>query len=550
MASNQVAVPRNSEFQSPRRKVYVAGLFDTSSYESWTPSEILEVAVDLINDHEDGWFDDVLDDGTELVLSFANSGCDPEMSLPAYWNLRTKWNEEETEEADLSRSTPRVHGVVGCRCSDATAIVARVAGLESIPMVSPVSSAADLSNPVKYPSFFRLVGPDDERGEVGALVSLLRKMEWEWVSVLATNTKYARDMMRDFSSLWVGDHAASGGDSAWVGKVVYSHTIELNANDTVNEESVHRALNGAPKNNPSASSRVILLLAHHQHAYPILKIARNAHFQPDTTWVGADWLGTEASSKHLPRYPNGIGASWMPEIPGYLGVLPYRSQNDVYKDFLGRLQASQQSRGLPPVDYMDYYAEMIVDSLLALAQALSRVSHEHRGDGQAVLKELLKLKFTGLSGPVSFTAEGDRANPKYSVLNWNSTNGATEVGTIGTTLNSTNIRMEDICWPESLGCGLSNAPSEKYPEPPKPQDPLLPTWAWATIIAAIVVAMVLTGVIFLRRDRRINKQKTHDEYFKEHQEVAEAKRDIKANIERKEEEIDEMRKKLAKLEDQ
>mmetsp|Transcript_8028 Transcript_8028/g.23887 ORF Transcript_8028/g.23887 Transcript_8028/m.23887 type:complete len:792 (-) Transcript_8028:344-2719(-) len=520
------------------RAVYVATLFDTSNLK-WAP-EIFNFAVDLINDHEDGWFDDILDDGTYLETTISNSGCDPHVALPAYWKLRTEWGDP-------------LHGVVGCRCSGASATVARVAGLESVPIVSPTSSDSDLSDADRgFNSFSRLVGPDDERGQVGALVRLLRSMGWDRVSVLATDKTYTLSLATAFGSAWVGDHSAEevkgGGGAngtataatteAWVGEVAFSHTIALGNDGKIDEESVRRALRSVPVDNPHRNSRVILLLAHHEHAYPILKIAGEEGFQKDTIWIGTDgWTDVPP--------PDG-GSSWMPDIPGYLGLVPFRNQDDRYKGFLRRLQVFQRANNRTVTPHLpDYRAEVLVDSLLALVMALSNVAPRDRSDGRAVLTALRELSFAGLSGSVAFTTEGDRANPRYSVMNWQNRREAkwTEVGTIGTSLDSSQVRLEDICW-AVRGCGIPIAPSDK---PPIPQTSVptskLPSWVW--VIISILAASVVAGIYLyfrLRRSRQMIR-----EYFEEHMEVAEAKRNIENEIEQREEDIEGLKKRLSYL---
>ena len=103
---------------------------------------------------------------------------------------------------------------------------------------------------------------------------------------------------------------------------------------------------------------------------------------------------------------------------GYIGVVPHRDFNaPVYKDFLGRLQAKQMREGRTVMTNLpDSAADRTVDSVLALAKALSSVSPEQRRNGTAVVDALRALKFEGVSGTVEFDENGDWANPKYSVL--------------------------------------------------------------------------------------------------------------------------------------
>eukprot|EP00567_Pseudictyota_dubia_P002061 CAMPEP_0197465518 /NCGR_PEP_ID=MMETSP1175-20131217/64580_1 /TAXON_ID=1003142 /ORGANISM="Triceratium dubium, Strain CCMP147" /LENGTH=917 /DNA_ID=CAMNT_0043001535 /DNA_START=549 /DNA_END=3302 /DNA_ORIENTATION=- len=457
--------------------VYVAGLFDTVNFD-WG-RELFDFTVGLINDKTDGWFDDILDDGTTLVTVVEDAGCDPKVALPAYWDLKTEWGHP-------------LHGVVGCRCSSASTAVARVAALEGVPVVSPASSSARLSDAEEFSSFFRLVGPDDERGQVGGLINLLRTMGWDRVTVLQTDTAYTSDLATSFGNAWVGYHESdeTTGATSWTGEVAYSHTIGLNADGSLDEDSARTALASVPTSEPRINSRVIVLLAHDQHAYPLLRLAQESNFQPDTIWVGtAAWAG------RTPPQEQGL-------LPtGYIGLEPFRNQDAVYQDFLERLQGEQAIQGREVMSELpDYAAETMHDSLIALTMALSRVKPEDRDNGEKVLSALRDVSFSGLSGPVSFTAEGDRANPRYGIVNWQ--NGEwKEVGEASPNLNGTSVRLSEICWAES-GCGLPAAPSEKYPVPP----PKLPVWVWVVIPVCIVVAMAL-GFRYWRSHKKKNMLK-------------------------------------------
>jgi hypothetical protein len=87
-------------------EVYIAGLFDTESYD-WG-LEIFNFTVSLINNHTDGWNDDIFDDGTFLKWRIADTACDASAAARAYWGLRTE-----------NGGVP-MHGIVGARCSGAS----------------------------------------------------------------------------------------------------------------------------------------------------------------------------------------------------------------------------------------------------------------------------------------------------------------------------------------------------------------------------------------------------------------------------------------------
>jgi hypothetical protein len=91
-------------------------------------------------------------------------------------------------------------------------------------------------------------------------------------------------------------------------------------------------LSGVPVDDPITNSQIILVLAHNQHAYPILKIAALSEFQPDTIWIGpSSWVGRPATG-------NDVDFSWLPSYPGHIGPSLYRNGNEQNDTFFNGLQ--------------------------------------------------------------------------------------------------------------------------------------------------------------------------------------------------------------------
>ena len=129
---------------------------------------LLEVSV---NTSGDAFADN---NNLRLEYSLANSNCDSTNATRAYWKLRTANNHRP------------MHGIVGARCSGASASLARISEGDGVPQVSPASNAAELSDDIRFPFFSRLVAPNNEFGEVGAFVAMLRAFRWTKVTTLGT----------------------------------------------------------------------------------------------------------------------------------------------------------------------------------------------------------------------------------------------------------------------------------------------------------------------------------------------------------------------------
>lgn len=91
------------------------------------------------------------------------------------------------------------------------------------------------------------------------------------------------------------------------GTVEHTHTIAVKGDQTIDLNSLDQAFVNFPSQHKHGNSRVIMLNAHNQDAYTILKHAKAIDFQPDTIWFLAnpsyDWY-------------RAIGEEWQPDIPG------------------------------------------------------------------------------------------------------------------------------------------------------------------------------------------------------------------------------------------
>lgn len=492
--------PSDQTIRDKPRKVYLAGIFDTEAFH-WGP-ELFKIVVDMLNDHEDGWFDDIFDDGTQIEYLIGNAACRGPEAATAYWNVREQFD-------------GLIHGVVGCRCSSASFSVATIAGLENVPMISFASTSYKLSNADDYPLFSRVVSPDNERGEVGALVEMLRGFGWSRVSIMFTDKLYARDFSAEFQRLW----NANGRDTAH-----QFSAVKINDDDDVDRASVEQAFAAAPKDS-AQKSRIILLFGHNKHVYQILQHAQRTGFQPDAVWVGAQgWVG---------RLP--ADTRWIPPVPGYIGITPYRNKNSVYQDFLDRVAASQAAEGKTAWSEMpDYAAEYMVDSILALTKALSSAPVEQRNDGEWITRQIQQQTVDGVSGRVRFTSEGDRLDPQFTIFNlqeiegkltWVDT-GSVSVSTADFREGTTDIVFDAVCF---MGRSCGDIPSDIYPVDEEPESIWLPIALTCSV--GLFCALVLLGIKqwhgkIVQQNYRQELARTAEQLEKQTQDMVEVTQDL------------------------
>lgn len=347
-----------------------------------------------------------------------------------------------------------------------------------MPQISP-SSNADSFPPEEFPFFNRAVAPNNEKGEVGALVSLLRFLGWKRVTLLLTNHETSKSFALEFGKMWNDNE----------GEIPTEITIPLN-NETIQEGDIQTALGKIPIKNPSVNSRVVVLAAHVEHAFEILEYAHLNDFQDDTIWVGNSlWVGREPTRPYQ-----------LPELPGYLGVGLYHNRDEHYQDFMASYKPWLASHNKTMVDELPAFAAETVDSIVALTKAIAFTPFEMR-NGESVVKTLRQLGFPGVSGPVRFTPEGDRKDPRYAVYNAKSKNEAgdfqwTLAGDV-TKITNVNTSLEELCFAK-VGCNLKEAPADMYPMPSTPLA------VWATIVIAL---FGLLFVFFAWRYRRSRMKK-------------------------------------------
>eukprot|EP00339_Tiarina_fusa_P001156 CAMPEP_0117082310 /NCGR_PEP_ID=MMETSP0472-20121206/57972_1 /TAXON_ID=693140 ORGANISM="Tiarina fusus, Strain LIS" /NCGR_SAMPLE_ID=MMETSP0472 /ASSEMBLY_ACC=CAM_ASM_000603 /LENGTH=562 /DNA_ID=CAMNT_0004810515 /DNA_START=77 /DNA_END=1761 /DNA_ORIENTATION=+ len=276
-------------------------------------------------------------------------------------------------------------------------------------------------------------------------------------------------------------------------------TPTRSASTSIDEESVRQGLREVPTDNPETNSRIILLAAHSQHAFPILEIADSIGFQPDTIWVGpSSWIGSTSLT-------NSQVSPWMKRHPGYLGAVPFSNENDViFQAFLSALQQKQELENREVWDTLPIFGPQLVDSVITMVMTLVSVEPLRRRQGLLVFDSMKAMEFDGVGGKVHFTDEGDLKDPQFSIMQLGEyVNGEdpvwSKVGLTGTQVDT--ARRTDVdtpmCFPVT-GCvnSLSDVPGDSYSVP---RDKL-PVWTVALIVLVFAL-LVCLGFKYWRSHR-------------------------------------------------
>ncbi|XP_072355746.1 G-protein coupled receptor family C group 6 member A-like [Scyliorhinus torazame] len=93
---------------------------------------------------------------------------------------------------------PIVKVVVGEIYSELSIPIARIFNVALMPQISPASSAAILSDKLRFPSLIRTVPSDIHQTK--ALARFVSNSRWNWIGVIATDDDYGKSAMADFIS--------------------------------------------------------------------------------------------------------------------------------------------------------------------------------------------------------------------------------------------------------------------------------------------------------------------------------------------------------------
>ncbi|KAL6095564.1 uncharacterized protein ACO6RY_09464 [Pungitius sinensis] len=97
---------------------------------------------------------------------------------------------------DYTDFRPAIKIVLGALFSEVSIAVARLMNVYMVPLLSSTSSAPDLSNKQRYPSFLRAI-PSDKH-QTRAVVRMMHHFDWNWVGVVYGDDEYGSEAFHSF----------------------------------------------------------------------------------------------------------------------------------------------------------------------------------------------------------------------------------------------------------------------------------------------------------------------------------------------------------------
>ena len=168
-------------------EVHIGGLYAVAFTNVRERASHFRLALDMINDKTDGWFDDFLPN-TQIKYVVDNSGCSSGVALEGA-------AKQGTPCMQGSSRTPVV-ATVGATCSGASMSAQDLLKLYKIPMVSYSATSPDLSDKTLYPYFLRTVPSDLAQGK--GIATLAKHLGVKRMGLIASDGPYGIGLADQF----------------------------------------------------------------------------------------------------------------------------------------------------------------------------------------------------------------------------------------------------------------------------------------------------------------------------------------------------------------
>ncbi|XP_035502250.2 taste receptor type 1 member 1-like [Scophthalmus maximus] len=352
--------------------------------------------------------------------------CSDTQNIPAILNLISvngliqAWGEPHKHQGPESNLS-NVIAVVGPFTTTQALTVAPLFMVDLIPMVSYGSSSSVLSKKMKYPSFLRTVHPNKDTIQV--IVNIVQHFNWRWVAFLNSDDDFGIDGLETFMKLIANTEIC----------LAFTKGLKDNSNYSQMFKQIE-----------AQKIRIIIVFAPKVYAEALIGSAIELNVT-NKVWIADDgW----ALNKRLPKKKGirNIGtvlgvSQTVVGVPGFSDFI-YSSKSQTH------LENEEQQRfcnqvcncsGLSAEEVVaadPSFSFTVYSAVYAIAHALHHVLQCGAGtcnDSIAVypnmvLAELKKSNFTILNQSVEFDENGDPKFGSYSIVFWNKSGDAQEIG--------------------------------------------------------------------------------------------------------------------------
>uniref|UniRef100_A0A8C5PHV5 G-protein coupled receptors family 3 profile domain-containing protein n=1 Tax=Leptobrachium leishanense TaxID=445787 RepID=A0A8C5PHV5_9ANUR len=241
--------------------------------------------------------------GIKLGYAIYDSCGDASKAIQSTIKLFPELNALYNPPSCSTKIVSAVKAVIGEINSEISVAISRILSLHSIPQVSPASSAEELSDTIKFPSFLRTVPSDVHQTK--AIAKIIKKFQWNWIAVIASNDNYGQSAAKNLNLFLTEDGICTAFMKFISTKVTDSEIHSIT--DTLQ----------------MSTANVIVVFAKTNFVGRILKesIALNI----TKTWIATDnWSSSRevASVANIEKVGTVIGFNFQAEkIPGFMEYL-------------------------------------------------------------------------------------------------------------------------------------------------------------------------------------------------------------------------------------
>ncbi len=350
-----------------------------------------------------------------------------------------------------SKSQPNIIGFIAGGSSSKSLFTAKVANLYKVPMISWAATSDELSDSSRFPYFLRSVSPN--RLQVGAIIDVLLKYRWLYVTLVYSEDPYGINGARTFKYL------AESKDIC----IALSVSMSIKPSQTEIDLFIDKQLK-VPK------SKVIVIFASSESGIGSLLIRnmKEKNMYLNITFIGSDGWGYDIEKSSVADY--------------VVGSFFVRDQRPIDKDFMRSFNQFNPITAKTPwakeywencesdpycpflvfvLSYMGSYIMLCIDIFVQALESIlkelqsSSVSQEMKSlsrniTGEMLLPHLYGVELNTSIGTFRFDEIGD-ALGRYSILNvqaGDDGHAMAEVGTwdakeINNALNIDNIQFAD-----------------------------------------------------------------------------------------------------------
>ncbi|ONH98004.1 hypothetical protein PRUPE_7G223100 [Prunus persica] len=307
--------------------------------------------------------------------------------------------------------------IIGPQNAVTAHIICHIANELQVPLLSFSVTDPTLSS-LQFPFFVRTT--QNDLHQMAAVAAMIDHYGWKEVIALYVDDDYGRNGIAALGDMLAERRC----------KISYKAPLVLDPNQSnITDLLVKVAL---------TESRIIVLHAYAHWGPQVFTVAKYLGMMgTGYVWIATHWLTTQIDTN------SPLPSSMMDDMQGVLTLRMYTPETELKRKFVSRwsnLTTGQTSKGKIGLNAYGLYA---YDTVWLLAHAInaffdqggnisfsndSRLTQLRRGDlnldamsifngGNLLLRNILQVNMTGISGPVKFTPDRNLIHPVFEIIN-------------------------------------------------------------------------------------------------------------------------------------